>query len=226
MHCLIILGPPGSGKGTQANLISEKFDFYHLETSKILEENFKRFQKKEWIKIAGKKYFISKEKDNWKKGFLVSPPLVSFWVKEKIKTIIKENKSLILSGSPRSLEEGRKLMPLLKKFKKIIMIELLLSPEDSIYRNSHRRICELARHSIIYSKETAKLEKCPLDGSKLIKRKGLDEPETIKKRLKEYKKMTKPVINYLKKQGFKIKKINAGRSIAEVFKEITAIILS
>ncbi|MDP2664004.1 MAG: adenylate kinase, partial [bacterium] len=83
---------------------------------------------------------------------------------------------------------------------------------------SHRRECELIRHPIVYIKETAKLTKCPLDGSKLVLRKD-DNPEIIKTRLKEYKEKTFPLIDLLKKQGLKVIKVNGEQLVADVFKD-------
>jgi adenylate kinase family enzyme len=128
-----------------------------------------------------------------------------------------------LSGSPRTLYEAKEVTPLLKKLygpKNIKIVLLSVSAKESIFRNSHRRICELMRHPILYSKETAQLKKCPLDGSKLIKRKGLDDPAIIKVRLKEYRERTWPLIGYFKKEGLSVKKINGSPPPAIVFKSI------
>ncbi len=73
------------------------------------------------------------------------------------------------------------------------------------------------RHPILYSKETAKLTKCPFDGSKLLSRKD-DTPEVIKIRLEEYKKRTFPMIDYLKKEKIVVKEINGAPPPATVFK--------
>jgi len=75
------------------------------------------------------------------------------------------------------------------------------------------------RHSILYSKETAKLKFCPLDGSKLIRRED-SKPEVIKSKLNEFKERTLPVVDYLKEQGVKIKEINGEQSVADVFQDI------
>ncbi len=111
-------------------------------------------------------------------------------------------------------------LAILAGLENIKVILLKLSAEESIYRNSHRKICELMRHPVLHNKETIKLTICPLDGSKLQKRKGLDDPETIKIRLKEYQEKTLPVINYFKKEGLKIREVNGEQSVAEVFKDI------
>ena len=76
------------------------------------------------------------------------------------------------------------------------------------------------RHPILYSKETEKLKRCPLDGSKLLKRKGLDDPEVIKVRLKEYQERTFPLIEYFEKEGLEVQKINGSPPPADVFKNI------
>ncbi len=220
---IILMGPPGSGKGTQAELLAEKLNLYYLETSKILEEKFQEIKENEFVTVAGKKYFLREEKKSWETGLLCSPPFVTYLVEEKIKKLFKEGKNLVLAGSPRTLYEGKKIIPLLIKLygrKNIKTIEITLSPEQSIWRNAHRRICQLMRHPILYTKETAKLIRCPLDGSRLIKREGLDDPETIKIRLKEYKERTYPLINYFKKERLKVTKIDGSPPPSDVFEDI------
>ena len=220
---IIIMGPPGSGKGTQAKLLAEKFNLYYFETSKILEEEFNK-TKGEFLKIKGRIYQPLEEKKLWTKGKLCSPPFVTYLVKRKIEELAKEGQNLILAGSPRTLYEGERVIPLLKKLygaKNIKVVLLEITPQETIFRNSHRRICQLMRHPILYSKENEKLKTCPLDGSKLLKRKGLDDPETIKVRLKEYKERTlPPLIDYFKKEKLKVIKINGSPPPAEVFKNI------
>ena len=220
---LILLGPPGAGKGTQAELLADKLGLYYLETSKILEKSFNLSKKQKFIKIAGKKYFYINEKKLWTEGALCSPPFVSYLIKEKIKQLYKAGENLVMAGSPRTLYEGQEIMPFLEKLygqKNIKVILIQVSAQESIFRNSHRRICELMRHPILYSKETAKLKFCPLDGSKLVRRKGLDDPDTIKIRLNEYKERTLPLIKYFKERKLNVKKINGKGSVSKVFQSI------
>jgi len=221
-NAIIVMGPPGAGKGTQAQLLAERFDLYHLETSEIIEKNLKNIKKDDFVTVDGKKYFLWEEKRMRESGELMSPPLITFWIKEKIKVLYKEGKGITTSGSPRTLYEGKEIIPLFKKLYgeeniKIILIEL--SVEESIWRNSHRRTCELMRHPILYSKETANLTKCPFDGSKLLSRKD-DTPETIKIRLKEYQERTLPLLELFKKQGLEMKKIDGSPSPVDVFEDI------
>ncbi|MCH8741484.1 nucleoside monophosphate kinase [Patescibacteria group bacterium] len=224
---IILLGPPGSGKGTQAELLSEKLDSYHLETSEIIEKNLAKAKKNDFVTANNKKYFLSKEKRLRESGVLMSPPLITFWTKNKIRELAKEENGIVTSGSPRTLYEGKELIPLLKKLygaKNIKVILIKLSGKDSILRNSHRRSCELMRHPVLYTKETTKLKKCPLDGSKLVVRRD-DNAEIIKIRLKEYKERTFPLIGLFRKQGLKVKEIEGKQSVEGVFKDILKVIL-
>jgi len=86
------MGSPGSGKGTQAELLAEKFNLYHFETSEIIERNLAAAEKGDFIKIGGKKYFLSEEKKLREKGKWMNPPLIAFWVNNKIKALSKEKK--------------------------------------------------------------------------------------------------------------------------------------
>lgn len=219
---IILLGPPGSGKATQAELLAETLSLYHLETSEIIEKNFATAQKGDFVKIGGKKYFISKEKKLRESGKWMSPPLIAFWIKNEIKDLAKRGKGIIFSGSPKTLYEAKEIVPLLAKLygiSNVILILLKQRSRFSIWRNTHRKICQLMRHSLLYTKETAKLKFCPLDGSKLIRRED-SKPEIIKSKLNEYKEKTLPIIDYLKGQGIKIKEINGEPSVAKVFKDI------
>jgi len=220
---IILLGPPGSGKGTQAELLSEKLNLYYLETSKIIESHVMDARKGEYVLVGQKKYPLVKERELWKSGILCTPTVVSFWVKKKIKELFTEGRGIVMAGSPRTLPEGKDQIPFLKRAcgaNSIKVILLELSPEQTFFRNTHRRICELMRHPVLYTKQTAKLKNCPLDGSKLVRRKGLDDPETINTRLKEYKERTYPLVQYFKKQGLKVIKVKGEQSVVDVFKDI------
>ena len=221
---IIIMGSPGSGKGTQAELISDEPNLYYFETSKIIEGHVMRAKKSDYETVNDKRYSLIKEKENWRTGILNTPEVVAFWVKNKIKELFKEGLGIVLAGSPRTLYEGREVVPLLKKLygaKNIKIILLEISPEETLWRNSHRRICEFMRHPILSTKkEFLGLNYCPLDGSKLLRRKGLDDPETIKVRLREYRERTYPLMKYFEGRGLRVKRINGEQPVQKVFEDI------
>ncbi len=219
---LIPIGPPGAGKGTIAFLLAESFSLYLFETSKILEERFTNFSPEEFVEVEGKKYFIKDEFELFKSGKLASPPFVTHLVQEKIKEIAKLGLGIVFTGSPRTLYEAQRIMPLLSDLygKDNIFVFLLeITEEESIFRNSHRRICKLLRHPILYLKETENLSLCPLDGSPLEKR-IIDKPEIIKVRFKEYLERTLPILDYFKEQKYKLFNIPAKNPPYQVFKDI------
>ena len=223
---IILLGPPGAGKSTQAELLREKFDFYYLETSRVLEK-FIFHSKEEFIEVNGEKFYLEKERENFVKGILLSPPFASYIVKEKLKEVKKLDMGVVVVGSPRTVYECEDLMPFIidlfgKENIKVVLIDL--SSKETIFRNSHRRICSLSRHPIIYSEETKDLTICPLDGSVLLRRKGVDDPEVIKTRLKEYRERTLPLLKCIENLGIKISIVNGDDTPSNVFQSLLSVL--
>jgi adenylate kinase len=219
---IIILGPPGSGKGTQSQLLSEKFGFFQFETSTIIGRVIEQAKQGDFIEIEGKKYNFKAQDELRSRGKLWDSAFVFHFVNKKIEELAREKEGLVISGSPRNPEEGKRLIPLLEKLygrKNIIIFALQLDPKDTLWRNSHRRECKLATHSILYTQETEQLTKCPLDGSFLMHRKD-DNPSAIETRLVEYKDKTFPLLEYFRKEKLKVKEINGGHSVAKVFENI------
>ncbi len=226
---IILFGPPGAGKGTQAELLSGKLDLFHFETSKLLEEKFELVKDlsadsdERFIEVDGEKFDVLKEKELWLKGVLCDPPFVVHLIQEKVRDLRHDGESIVFSGSPRTVYEAEKELPLFKELygqENIKAFYITVTPEETIDRNSHRRICETARHSILWNKETEGLTNCPLDGSKLLRRKGLDDPETIKVRIEEFKERTYPVIDILKKENIQVVEINGKQTVSEVYHDI------
>ena len=223
---IMLFGPPGAGKGTQSELLASKFYFYNLDTSRVLEEKFKNAKPGEAIEINGKSYPIEAELEKRRKGVLCSVEFTAFLMNKRMAEIHSLGKSLILSGSPRSRAEAEVEIPFLEELygkENIYIFFLDLPPEQTIFRNSNRRICELMHHSILYIPENAGLKRCPLDGSRLIHR-DLDNVETIKRRLEEYEQTVAPLEDYYRSQNFNIKKINADQYVENVFDDILGIL--
>jgi adenylate kinase len=226
---IILFGPPGAGKGTQSELLAEKFGLYLFETSRMLEREFRKAENMpdnspdRFVQVEGQTFDVLNEKEIWKKGELCSPPWVTHLTMKELERLHDDGDNIIMSGSPRTVYEAEREMPLLEKLygKENIKIALIeISAEITVFRNTHRKICELMRHSILHNQETENLKLCPIDGSSLIKRKDLDNAETIKTRLVQYKERTLPLFDYFKEQGFAVHKVNGEQSPSEVHQEI------
>jgi adenylate kinase len=221
---IILLGPPGSGKGTQGQLLAEKYGLYFFETSKFIEEIFN--SGKEFLETPEGKFYIKDEKQLRESGKLCSPAFVFQIIIDNVKRLHDMGESILFSGSPRTMYEAEKLTKYLQDLyskDNLVLFALEMDPQNSIDRNSNRRICQLMRHSILYNDDTKDLHTCPLDGSNLIKRDGVgDDPQTIKTRLDEYKVRTEPIIDYIASQGIKTIKIDASKTPVEVFNSIIA----
>lgn len=210
----ILIGPPGSGKGTQAEMLADKFGLFHLESSKIIEEKIKNAEPDDAV--------LQREKKLWKSGILNTPELVLRWIGDKAKEVAGEGRGIVFSGSPRTVYEAEGEIPFLEELyekENINIFNIGLSEEESIKRNSKRRICKSSRHPIPNFPEFEGITKCPKDGSEIITR-ALDNPETIKVRYQEYTNRTLPIIDFLKKRGYKIMEINGEQPIEGVFNEI------
>lgn len=219
---IIIIGPPGSGKGTQSELTAEKLGLYSFETSKILEESWANAKKEDYVEADRKKFFLLEQKNLFDTGKLCDPPFVALTVRKKIEELAKENRGIVLSGSPRTMYEGKETMPLLINLygiDNILVLELKVDDKEAIWRNTRRKICSVCRYPVPYTNETKNLTKCPRCQGELVDR-TLDTAETMKVRLKEYRERTYPLINYFKELGIVIKEINGEQPIEDVFKNI------
>ncbi|MFH0906732.1 MAG: nucleoside monophosphate kinase [bacterium] len=214
-----VYGPPGSGKGTQAHKLADNFGFEHIDTGRVIEK-----------KVHNPDLYddpiIQREKKNFDDGILCTPEWVFEIVMNEIKEIHKLGKGILFSGSPRTLPEVEKMAPYLEDLygkENIYILRLNINPETSIFRNSHRRICEKCGQSIFYSPENEKLEQCPKCNGRLVIR-TLDKPETIKVRLEEYEQRTKPVHEFLKKRGIKVIDIDGEPPIEQVYQNILKVL--
>jgi adenylate kinase len=211
---VILIAPPGAGKGTQANLIAEKFGLKHLETSEIIEDKFKNSDPNDEV--------INKEKAVRLAGGLMSPPLIMEWLMKGVQDYASKDRSLVLSGSPRTLYEVKNEMPEFEKIfgrENIKIFYITLSEKESIERNSNRRVCQANRHPIPDFQQFSNITVCPQDGSPLVHR-DLDKPEIIKERFDTFWRETKPVLDYFNSNQYKVIEINGEQPIEKVFDDI------
>lgn len=211
---IVIIGPPGAGKGTQAELLAEKFGLVHFEISRIIEKNFKNVDPNDEV--------LMREKKNWQAGELTSPELIVKWTLGELRELANRGRGIVLSGNPRTVYEIENELPVLQELygkDNIKPIHLNLTKEESIRRNASRRICEANRHTIPDFPMFKDIKTCPKDGSLLLKRE-LDTPETIGVRYEVYLRRTQPVLSFLEEKGYKVIEIEGEQSIEKVFGDI------
>ena len=219
---VILVGSPGSGKGTQAHLLSQKKKMLHLEASKLLERKFLHAGQDEVVRYGEYSYSLGEQKKLWKEGHLCEDGFVASVIKESIEKIKKGVELILLDGFPRSVKQAELAVPFLFSFYKpedILIISLEVSEEESLKRNSNRRVCSLMRHSIIDHEETKNLTICPVDGSPL-ERRILDNKETIKIRLNDFAKLTAPVVDYFEQNNAYVARIDGSGTISDVYERV------
>ena len=190
---IIMLGAPGTGKGTIASILAEKLGIPQISTGDIFRKNIK--EGTELGKLADS--YISK-------GQLVPDEVTVKIVEDRLNQPDAKN-GVILDGFPRTIVQADKLKEILKaKGEKIdITINLETPEEEIIERIVNRRVCSNQECKAVYNvvlhppKVEGKCDKC---GSDLITRKD-DKIETVKSRLEQYFTATSPLIEYYKKEG-------------------------
>jgi len=219
---IIIMGSPGSGKGTQSEIISGRFGYYYLESSKIIDAKLNNIKEGDFEEVDGKKYFLTEQKAKREAGEIMDAELVTFWMLSKVRSLAEDGEKIVVAGSPRTLYEAERFMPLLAELygkENIVVISIDLPEEEAIFRSCHRRICSLVRHPILYYEETKDLTVCPLDGSKLLTRED-DNAETVKIRMAKYREKTLPALEYCKKEGYDVKELKGRQTPAELHDDI------
>ncbi len=223
---ITIMGAPGAGKGVQANLLSFKYGFFVIETSAVIERVIFSEPDDKVITEEGQSFSIKEERERWEKGELWHSLFVWHFVKKEIQKRVEEGRSIVFQGSPRTLQEAERFYPFVERLlgrENIFTFWLHITEQDSVFRNSHRRICELVRHPVLWLEDNKELRFCPLDGSSLIKRE-LDDPAVIKTRFEVYQNTTLPVLDWVKEHDYKVWEIDGRPSPSEVFSQIKGVL--
>jgi adenylate kinase len=209
---IVFLGPPGSGKGTQAQLLSKNFSIPHISTGDIFRKIIKTGKPKK-LADSIKKYVQS--------GLLVPDDIVF----KSLFSVIKNKKYYILDGFPRNINQAKLLDEALKKDGIDKVIYFKVSDKEIIKRLTSRRTCpKCGKVYNIYTLKPKNDNLCDVCKVELIIRDD-DKLETVKKRLEVYKKDTLPLLDYYKKKKLLVT-INAEDKIENVYKKMCDVLLN
>lgn len=208
---IVLVGPPGVGKGTQAKRLAEKLKVPHVSTGEILREAVR-----EGTPLG------SKARETMERGDLVPDSIVDEILRGKLRSKACEN-GFVLDGYPRNLEQARTLDGFLgesgRRLKRVIDLE---APDAVIIeRLSGRRSCrECQANYHVKFLPPARDGRCDQCRGELIQRTD-DRPETIRQRLKVYVEQTQALVELYEEQGL-LRRVAADRSVEEIGQEILA----
>jgi len=188
---IVLLGPPGVGKGTQAEILSERTGLVHISSGDLFRENLKN--QTELGKLA--QTFMSK-------GELVPDDVTIAMIRDRISRS-DCTAGAILDGFPRTPAQADALETMLEEFKgRVDVVPFITADENVLVDRLNRRwTCRASGH--IYnevSNPPQQKGKCDFDGSELYQRED-DKAETVKHRIQVYLNQTSPLINYYRDRG-------------------------
>jgi len=195
---LVLLGPPGAGKGTLAQRLASEHGLLHLSTGDVLRDE-----------VARATALGQRAKDYMDRGELVPDELILSMVKERV----EGRSGILFDGFPRTLAQAEGLEKI-APIDAVIFLEV--DKDTAVKRLSARRICP--KCGAVYNLVTQpprEDERCDRCGTKLIQRDD-DKPEVIARRFEVYMRQSAPLARYYEEKGLLIR-IDAGRSPEEVY---------
>jgi adenylate kinase len=210
---IVLLGAPGSGKGTQAKKLMADRNIPQISTGDMLR-----------AAAASGSRFGQRAKEVMDAGQLVSDDIVLGIISERLMEADAEN-GFILDGFPRTEKQALDLNDLLDELGKPLDAAVLLDVDFDILmkRLTGRRTCSLTGKLLnIYSSSREELDECTNAGGELIQRED-DNEEVIKSRLEVYRSRTEPLIDFYRKRG-KLKTVNADGAVDEVYERFLEVL--
>jgi len=211
---IILFGPPGSGKGTQADKLVENLNLYKVSTGDLLRDEINNKT------VLGGKIKILIDKGNFVSDEIINDLIINIISNKKL------SNCLIFDGYPRNINQAKNLDEMLIKYKQKISCVLSLRVENDILlkRILGRQVC--SKCGIVFNKffnpANTNNHECE---SQYLKTRADDTQDTIMKRLNTYSKVTLPLIQYYQKQDL-VKEIDGNGKIDQIHEEISNIIKS
>jgi len=212
-RAVVIYGPPGSGKGTQAELLARKYGFIHFDTGRYIEGLIRSPR-------ADRDPVLRRERANYEAGRLCTPAWVFTVTADEAARVAAAGFSVVFSGSPRTMPEafesvgkvrGRRyrgliaLLTALYGKRNVGIIQLKVRPASSLKRNSARRVCAECDLPILGD---VRHPRCGFCGSAKFRTRKDDDPKKILVRLAVYKQQTFPILAELRKRGVLVHAVN------------------
>jgi len=199
---IVLLGPPGAGKGTQGERIAERLDIPKIATGDVLRAAVRDGTEQG---LAAKAYMD--------RGDLV-PDSVILGIMKEVLASPSSRKGAILDGVVRTVPQADGLATMLAELGRKVDAYLLFDVDDDelVKRLSGRTVCDTCQTPYMGLEPGTKCNKC---GGTLVRRKD-DEPESIRNRLKVYREQTEPVIDWVKERKMNLVKINAAGDLDEI----------
>ncbi len=209
---IVMLGPPGAGKGTQAKMLSEKLGVPHISSGDIFREN-----------LRGQTDLGKKAEGYINRGELVPDDITIGMIRARLSRPDCQN-GVLLDGFPRTAPQAEALDAMLGDLTqgRVDAVPCILVPDDVlIARLTGRRTCRAEGHIYHLMFKPPKIEGvCDIDGSELYQRED-DTLETVSQRLRVYAEQTQPLIDYYQQLGVLLE-IDGNQSVEAVFNAIVA----